>query len=141
VAIRKRGNGKAGSSKGAKGTAEAYRHREAESLLRPDIGVQAQFKKRKPPVTYRFDSSLAPELQWDGRNPSREFGEWLLDTIGAAATLPAPHQFDKPRVFADATGREYATVSSLAEAIEQLRRLGKPFLNWRRRHETEFKAR
>jgi len=33
--------------------AQAYRHPEAESPLRPDVGTQSQFKKKKPPVTYR----------------------------------------------------------------------------------------
>ncbi|MGH9345242.1 MAG: hypothetical protein ACRD19_15965 [Terriglobia bacterium] len=42
--------------------ASTYRHPEADSPLRPDVGTQPQFKKRKPPVTYRYDSSLSPEL-------------------------------------------------------------------------------
>jgi len=55
--------------------AQAYRHPEAESLLRPDVGTQPQFKKKKPPVTYRYDSSLSPALSCDGQNPTRELGE------------------------------------------------------------------
>ena len=51
--------------------AQAYRHPEAESPLRPDVGTQSQFKKKKPPVTYRYDSSLSPVLSWDGQNPTR----------------------------------------------------------------------
>src|SRR5438445_9316671 len=47
--------------------AESYQHKEADSLLRPDIGTQAQFKKRKPPVTYQYDSSLSPTLVWAGK--------------------------------------------------------------------------
>lgn len=47
--------------------AEAYQHPEADSPLRPDVGTQPQFRKKKPPVTYRYDSSLSPELAWDGR--------------------------------------------------------------------------
>jgi adenine-specific DNA-methyltransferase len=57
---------------------ETYAHPEAASLLRPDVGTQAQFKKRKPPQRYRYDSSLAPSLAWDGQNPTREVGEWLI---------------------------------------------------------------
>ena len=52
-----------------------YRHPEAEALLRPDIGIQPQFRKKKPAAAYRFDSSLAPSLEWDGQNPGREQGE------------------------------------------------------------------
>jgi adenine-specific DNA-methyltransferase len=44
---------------------EFYKHPESESLLRPDVGTQAQFRKKKPPQEYRYDSSLSPELQWD----------------------------------------------------------------------------
>jgi adenine-specific DNA-methyltransferase len=32
------------------------------------MGTQPQFKKLKPPVTYRYDSWLSPALDWDGRN-------------------------------------------------------------------------
>lgn len=57
--------------------AEAYTH-EDEVVLRPDVGTQAQFRKRKPPTTYRYDSSLLPALDWDGRNAARGLVEWLL---------------------------------------------------------------
>jgi hypothetical protein len=30
-------------------TAKAYYHKETEAILRPDIGIQAQFKKKKEP--------------------------------------------------------------------------------------------
>ena len=43
--------------------AESYRHPTAESLLRPEVGTQAQFRKKKPPVTYRYDSSLSPAME------------------------------------------------------------------------------
>ncbi|SRR6266446_8636720 len=56
-------------------TAETYVHPEADSPMRPEVGTQAQFKKKKPPQTYRYDSSLSPELAWDGQNPAREQGE------------------------------------------------------------------
>ncbi len=110
--------------------AETYRHREAESPLRPDVGTQAQFRKRKPPVIYRYDSSLSPALDWDGQNGAREFGEWLLARIDEAARLPAPHNFDKPRQFLDNRGQVLTEVAGLHDVVEQLRRLGKPLLNW-----------
>lgn len=74
--------------------AEDYAHYEATSPMRPEVGTQAQFRKKKPPRTYRYDSSLSPALDWDGQNSSREFGEWLLCQIEDAAALPAPHAFD-----------------------------------------------
>ena len=74
--------GRAGGKKGSSAKpAEPYRHPEAESPMRPDVGTQAQFKKKKPPVTYRYDSSLSPALDWDGQNSAREQGEQQLSVI------------------------------------------------------------
>jgi adenine-specific DNA-methyltransferase len=87
--------------------AETYRHPEAESPLRPEVGTQAQFRKKKPPVTYRYDSSLAPELNWDGQNPARERGEALIARILEAESL-----------------------EEARSAAAELKALSKPFLNW-----------
>lgn len=54
--------------------AENYKHPESTNPMRPDVGTQAQFKKKKAPVKYRYDSSLSPALEWDGLNPPREQG-------------------------------------------------------------------
>src|SRR5437588_11454743 len=78
--------------------AESYRH-EDEALLRPDVGTQAQFRKKKPPKSYRYDSSLSPALDWDGQNSARELGEWLLDQIDEASRLDPPHLFAETRRF------------------------------------------
>jgi adenine-specific DNA-methyltransferase len=110
--------------------AEPYRHPKADVLLRPDVGTQPQFKKKKPPKTYRYDSSLAPALDWDGQNSARETGEWLLALIGQAAALPPPHEFDKPRELKRGDGQVVAAVRGLRDAVDQLKRLGKPFLDW-----------
>ena len=64
---------------------EAFEHREATSPMRPDVGTQAAFKKKKPPVTYRYDSSLSPAFDWDGQNPAREQGEAILAEAREAA--------------------------------------------------------
>ena len=61
------------ASGGAKG-ARVYKHPEEESLLRPEIGVQANFKQTRDPVDYRYDSSLSPEMQWD-EQPARAEAE------------------------------------------------------------------
>lgn len=108
----------------------SYCHPEAESPLRPDVGTQAQFKKKKPPVTYRYDSSLSPALEWDGQNSSHEMGEWLIAMIENASLLPSPHTFDKPQEFKNSSGQVAATVRGLHDAVEQLKRISKPFLNW-----------
>ena len=87
-------------------TAENYQHPTATAALRPEVGTQAQFRKRKPPRTYHYDSSLAPSLEWDSQNPARQTGEALLEAILAAKTLEE------------------------AKAVaEKLQGLSKPFLN------------
>jgi len=88
-------------------TAETYRHPEAESPLRPDVGTQAQFKKRKPPARYRYDSSISPVLEWDGQNHAREAGEALIREILEAKSL-----------------------DDAKEAAERLKAMSGPFLNW-----------
>lgn len=87
--------------------ASTYRHPEAESPLRPEVGTQAQFKKRKPPVTYRYDSSLSPALDWDGQNHAREAGEALIREI-----------------------LESDSIEQAKGAAEQLKAMSAPFLNW-----------
>ncbi|MCU0293611.1 MAG: site-specific DNA-methyltransferase [Thermoanaerobaculaceae bacterium] len=109
--------------------AKSYDHPTAESLLRPDVGTQAQFRKKRPPKTYRYDSSLSPALQWDGQSV-RERGEWLLACITEAAALLAPHLFPAPREHKGSDGTVLAVVRGLQDAVEQLARLGRPFLEW-----------
>jgi adenine-specific DNA-methyltransferase len=87
--------------------ASTYRHPEAESPLRPEVGTQAQFKKRKPPVTYRYDSSLSPALDWDGQNHARDAGEALIREI-----------------------LESDSIEKAKSAAEQLKAMSAPFLNW-----------
>jgi adenine-specific DNA-methyltransferase len=103
--------------------AETYRHEE-EALLRPEVGTQAQFRKKKPPKTYRYDSSLSPALDWDGENSARELGEWLLAQIEEASALEPPFAFDTPRRFGD------VEVAGLHDAIARLKALSRPFLDW-----------
>ncbi len=111
-------------------TAETYQHKTADSPMRPDVGTQAQFKKRKPPKTYRYDTSLDPALSWDEGNGSRGLGEWLLTRVEEAAKLPAPHRFPEAQRFMGADGKSLATVHGLEDAIAQLKAIEQPFLNW-----------
>ena len=91
----------------AGGEAVNYDHPTATTPLRPDVGTQAQFKKRKPAKTYRYDSSLSPAMNYDGQNPARERGEALLRQVLDAATLDD----------AKAAARQLAAMSG-------------PFLDW-----------
>jgi adenine-specific DNA-methyltransferase len=84
-----------------------YTHPTAAAVMRPDVGTQPQFRKKKKPATYRYDSSLSPDLSWDGQNPAREQGEYLI------------------RQILDATDLEGARA-----AAEKLAALSRLFLNW-----------
>jgi adenine-specific DNA-methyltransferase len=98
-------NGK--KRKTSSATAHPYRHLESESLMRPEVGTQAQFKKKMPPKPYRYDSSLSPTMEWDDRNPGREKGESLLQQILQAETL-----------------------EDAKTAASTLKAMSGPFLNW-----------
>ena len=101
-----------------------YLHR-IEAVQRPDAGVQDQFLGRKPPKTYRYDSSLDPALSWDEQR-ERDLGEWLIGLIVRAA------RESEKVVFAEA--QEWkgggVRVQSVADAARFLQDLSKPFLNW-----------
>jgi adenine-specific DNA-methyltransferase len=87
-------------------TVATYGHPSASSPLRPEIGTQAQFKKKKAPKTYRYDSSLSPSLEWDGKG-AQEAGEALLKEILDAASL-----------------------EQAKAAAKRLSAMSRPFLNW-----------
>jgi len=87
--------------------AESYLHVASEIASRPEIGTQAQFRQKKAPKTWRYDSSLSPALDWDGQNPARERGEALIARILSATSL-----------------------EEAQAAAEELARISKPFLNW-----------
>src|SRR5579862_71617 len=120
---------KAHKAKSGKKTGE-YRYPDQTVPMRPEIGTQSQFRKKKPPQTYRYDSSLSPALDWDGQHGARELGEWLLGLIERAAALPAPHAFVEPQEFKSGDGHVLISIRSLTEAVDRLKRLGKPFLDW-----------
>ena len=73
-----------------------YKHNQ-EIVQRPDVGVEAQYSKKKAPKTYRYDSSLAPELSWD-ESAYRAFAEWLLALVADAAEKGENAAFASPQV-------------------------------------------
>jgi adenine-specific DNA-methyltransferase len=105
--------------------ADSYRHSQ-QARQRPDVGVQEQFTKKKPPKTYRYDSSLDPALSWD-ENRERELAEWLLGLISSASEKGENAVFGTPQVW---KGDDGVRVESTRAAAELLKRLTKPFLNW-----------
>lgn len=86
--------------------AQSYYHPESNNPLRPDVGTQAQFRNKKPPATYRYDSSLSPALDWDS-NPTREEAESLIRQVLEAGSL-----------------------EEAKSAAAKLKVLSQPFLNW-----------
>lgn len=98
--------------------------------MRPEVGTQTRFKKKLPAAKFRYDDSLAPSMEWDGQNPARDKGEWLLGLIEEASALPAPHNFSPARELKNGEGEMVATVTGLRDAVAQLKAIGKPFLNW-----------
>jgi adenine-specific DNA-methyltransferase len=108
--------------------AQSYQHPDSDLPARPEIGAQAHFKKARPPANYRFDSSLAPALEWDGQNPARERAEALIREISEAG-LKLAELARQPAT----TGRD-RQIDELRAKIQagesSLRRLSGPFLNW-----------
>lgn len=90
-------------------TAEAYEHKEKEALLRPDVGLQAQFKQKQPPKTYQYDPSLDPQLVWAGKAERAEFSvptlplfvHERLSTQAILQTLKGRKRDKQQNLFAD----------------------------------------
>ena len=87
--------------------ASSYKHPTASSLMRPEIGTQPQFRKKKEPAKYRYDSSLDPTMSWDEGNAAREEGEALIGQILDAESL-----------------------EDAKAAAAKLKSMSAPFLNW-----------
>lgn len=101
-----------------------YQHAQ-QATQRPDVGVQDQFTTKKPPKTYRYDSSLDPALSWD-ENRDRDLAEWLLGLVQRCATESEAAVFTAPQVWAGGG----VQVQSLKAAADLLQALSQPFLNW-----------
>lgn len=112
-----------------------YQHSQ-EATQRPDVGVQDQFTSKKPPKTYRYDSSLDPALSWD-ENRDRDLAEWLIGLVQRCATEGEAAVFAAPQVWAGGG----VQVQSLKAAADLLQSLSQPFLNWAgkaERHQIEI---
>ncbi|MGH7814654.1 MAG: DNA methyltransferase [Candidatus Binataceae bacterium] len=129
MANRKRNNGRKPPREAA-----TYRHPEADSPLRPDVGTAPEFRKRKPPAKYRYDSSLSPALEWD-EQPAREQGEALIGEILGRlqeAAIAAREQ-KEPQTLEALESRITEIQKALKDArnpAERLKAMSKPFLNW-----------
>lgn len=128
----------------------SYQHSEAQALIRPEAGAQTRFKKKKPAATWRYGSSLAPELQWDALNPAREQGEARIAELQAAlagvqATLgevqaqlaaaqPSQPASELNALLHDAQAKitrlQNEPLRAGRDAAAALKALSRPFLNW-----------
>ncbi len=100
--------------------AEAYAHA-VEYPIRPDVGIEPEFRRRKPPATYRFDKSLDPQLSWDPQR-QRDETEELLAELRMLATVARDGQTPPEE-------RE-AALARIRTTTEELQALSRPFLNW-----------
>ena len=106
-------------------SAKSYKHPESESPMRPEVGTQAEFKKKLPPKKYRYDDSLSPVLEWDGQNPARERGEARIAKAEAELVDARKKLNGKPE-----TKEAAAHIIAAQKAVSELKAMSKPFLNW-----------
>ncbi len=106
--------------------AKSYKHPESESPMRPEVGTQAQFKKKLPPKKYRYDDSLSPVLEWDGQNaPARERGEARIAAAEKELGEARKKLNGKPE-----TKEAAEHVAAAQRAVSELKAMSRPFLNW-----------
>ena len=125
---------KAKSRAGKERSTKSYAHPEASALLRPDVGTQAQFRKKKPPTTYRYDSSLSPALDWDQQNPAREQAEAklaaLTDRIEKLSAIVASGDGRGDGIPPDDLAEVRQELAAARGDAAGLKALSEPFLNW-----------
>jgi adenine-specific DNA-methyltransferase len=93
--------------------------------MRPEVGTQAEFKKKLPPKKYRYDDSLSPVLEWDGQNPAREKGEARIAKAEVELAEARKKLNGKPE-----TKDAASHVAAAQKAVSELKAMSKPFLNW-----------
>ena len=86
--------------------AEPYTHFETEALVRPDVGLQAEFRKRRPPKKYRYDPTLDPELAWTEQRTDDEVAALWDQAVNAT------------------------TIEEAQTALRRLNQIAQPSLRW-----------
>jgi adenine-specific DNA-methyltransferase len=109
-------------------SAQSYQHPDSDLPARPEIGAQAHFKQAKPPTKYRFDSSLAPALEWDGQNPSRERAEALIGEIAESGLKLA--DLAKKEASKERERQIEKLRAKIRDGESSLRKISGPFLDW-----------
>ncbi|MDP2646840.1 MAG: site-specific DNA-methyltransferase [Desulfobacterales bacterium] len=110
----------------------SYKHPTSSALMRPEVGTQAQFRKKKEPVKYRYDSSLDPAMSWDEGNAAREQGEAylseMLERISQLGELLATA--DENGLSIDKVEKAGKELVAAQAAASSLKTMSAPFLNW-----------
>ena len=109
MASRKKTAKKSASRAGRERSTGSYAHPEASALLRPEAGAQAQFRKKKPPATWRYDPSLSPALDWAGKAERLSFDVPTLPLFvheRLSTSALAPGQVREQRVGASFGNRQ-----------------------------------
>ena len=109
-------------------SAENYKYPGSVNLMRPEVGVQAQFQKRKAPQRYRYDDSLSPILEWDGQNPARERGEARIARAEQELAEAKKKLSGTPEPWEIVAANGHLAIAQ--EAVRELKAMGNPFLNW-----------
>ena len=60
-------------TRNANARTETYSHPDSKSPLRPDVGLQTQFKQKKTPAKFQYDPYLDPQLVWAGKAERTSF--------------------------------------------------------------------
>lgn len=114
-----------------------YKHSQ-DAVQRPDVGIQEQFRAKRAPKTFRYDSSLDPSLSWD-ENRDHELAEWLIGLVQRCATEGEHIVFAQPQEWVGGGVR----VQSLKMTADLLQKISKPALNWAgkaERHQIQIPA-
>ena len=89
-------------------------------MLRPDVGTQTQFRKKKEPASYSNDPSLSPTPDRDGRSFGRERAEariasHILTPCSAMPKFPAGGRWTIAVQGVDNRGNELMVITPLPE--------------------------
>lgn len=89
--------------------------------MRPDVGIQPEFKRPKPPVTYRFDKSLDPQLSWDPSDLRDQANELIRELHDLALAISNP---------STALEAQNTALARIQTTTAELAGMSRPFLNW-----------
>jgi adenine-specific DNA-methyltransferase len=114
--------------------AKGYVHSGTEAVARPAVGAAPRFKSKKPPndLSLRLIAFARAGL---GYKPVSRSGG-VPDVVHCRRC--DPHMFPEPRTLVGADKDALVEATGLRDAVERLRRLQAPVLNWSGKAERSF---